>query len=470
MPASPAALLKDAGIAAVVAAALGIAIVGLHITEVGGKVAIVPRPAELAAAVALVFLGRLAIGLVRGGGARWALPSGLAFAAAAWAAHLPSAFLTAVSIGGGLVVASWAVVALVRGARPVPEARTVERRAALARRAQVWLVPLVIAFAVVLPAFPFADRRLMDIAILVMTYVMLGWGLNIVVGLAGLLDLGYVAFYAVGAYAFALLATGLHLGFWGCLPLAGALAAMFGIALGFPVLRLRGDYLAIVTLGFGEMIRIVLTNWVSLTNGPNGISGIPRPDFFGVSFSPVAGGGGTTFHQLFDVPYSPMQRIVFLYYLILVLALVTNFVTLRLRRLPIGRAWEALREDEIACRALGINPTSVKLSAFALGAMFGGFAGAFFATRQGFISPESFTFIESAIILAIVVLGGMGSQTGVALAAFVLIGVPEWFRALQEYRMLAFGISMVLIMTWRPRGLLAHRDPTIRLAGRGRAP
>ncbi len=320
-------------------------------------------------------------------------------------------------------------------------------------------MPLAIAFAVALPAFPFADRRLMDIAILVMTYVMLGWGLNIVVGLAGLLDLGYVAFYAVGAYGFALLATGLHLGFWECLPLAGALAASFGIALGFPVLRLRGDYLAIVTLGFGEMIRIVLTNWVSLTNGPNGISGIPRPDFFGVTFSPVARGGGTTFHQLFDVPYSPMQRIVFLYYLILAMALVTNLVTLRLRRLPIGRAWEALREDEIACRALGINPTAVKLSAFAMGAMFGGFAGAFFATRQGFISPESFTFIESAIILAIVVLGGMGSQTGVALAAFVLIGVPEWFRALQEYRMLAFGVSMVLIMTWRPRGLLARREP-----------
>jgi branched-chain amino acid transport system permease protein len=266
-----------------------------------------------------------------------------------------------------------------------------------------------------------------------------------VVGLAGLLDLGYVAFYAVGAYSFALLALNFGFDFWACLPLAGVIAAVFGIALGFPVLRLRGDYLAIVTLGFGEMIRIIITNWVSLTNGPNGITGIPRPTLFGTPFA------------------SPSQRIMFLYYLILLLALITNFVTLRLRRLPLGRAWEALREDEIACRALGINPTNVKLSAFAIGATFGGIAGSFFAARQGFISPESFTFIESAIILAIVVLGGMGSQVGVALAAIVLMGLPEWFRELQEYRMLAFGLCMVLIMVWRPRGLLATRAPTIRL-------
>ncbi len=465
-----AALLKESALAALVAAALGVAIVGLHLTETRSAEIVVPRFGALAGAVGLVFLGRLGMGLVRTGRARLALAGGLTVAAAAWLVPSASAFLHVVAVGGGLAVAGWSAAALVRGARPAPAQEVAVRRAASARRAQAWLVPLAIAFAVALPAFPFADRRLMDIAILVMTYVMLGWGLNIVVGLAGLLDLGYVAFYAVGAYGFALLATGLHLGFWACLPLAGGLAAAFGLALGFPVLRLRGDYLAIVTLGFGEMIRIVLTNWVSLTNGPNGISGIPRPDFFGIAFSPVARDGGTTFHALFDVPYSPMQRIVFLYYLILAMALATNLVTLRLRRLPLGRAWEALREDEIACRALGINPTAVKLSAFAMGAMFGGFAGAFFATRQGFISPESFTFIESAIILAIVVLGGMGSQTGVALAAFVLIGIPEWFRALQEYRMLAFGVSMVLIMTWRPRGLLAHRQPTIRLAGRKAAP
>ena len=215
--------------------------------------------------------------------------------------------------------------------------------------------------------------------------MMLGWGLNIVVGLAGLLDLGYVAFYAVGAYSYALLAQNFGLSFWICLPLAGILAAFWGILLGFPVLRLRGDYLAIVTLGFGEIVRLILLNWQDLTGGPNGISGIPRPSFFGLPFnSDDEDGFAATFH----LEYSPTHRIVFLFYLILALALLTNWVTIRLRRLPIGRAWEALREDEIACRALGINTTNTKLTAFAMGAMFGGFAGAFFATRQGFISPD----------------------------------------------------------------------------------
>jgi branched-chain amino acid transport system permease protein len=291
---------------------------------------------------------------------------------------------------------------------------------------------------------------------------MLGWGLNIVVGLAGLLDLGYVAFYAVGAYTYALLAINFDISFWLCLPIAGLFAALFGIILGFPVLRLRGDYLAIVTLGFGEMIRIVLLNWKEFSGGPNGISSIPRPDFFGFPFA-RDGEGQTTFHELFGLEFSPMHRIVFLYYLILILALMTNWFTLRMRRLPVGRAWEALREDEIACRALGINPTNVKLSAFALGAMFGGFAGAFFATRQGFISPESFSFIESAVILAIVVLGGMGSQMGVVIAAAFLILVPELLRDFSQYRMVLFGMAMVLIMLWRPQGLVAHRAPSARL-------
>jgi branched-chain amino acid transport system permease protein len=287
--------------------------------------------------------------------------------------------------------------------------------------------------------------------------------LNVVVGLAGLLDLGYVAFYAVGAYSYALLALNFDLSFWVCLPLAGLFAASFGVLLGFPVLRLRGDYLAIVTLGFGEMIRIVLINWYKLTGGPNGLSGVPRPSFFGLPFAPTPAEGGDTFHTFFDIAYSPLQRVIFLYYLILALALITNAFTLRIRKLPIGRAWEALREDEIACRSLGINPTNTKLTAFAIGAMFGGFAGSFFATRQGFVSPESFTFIESAVILAIVVLGGMGSQLGVVVAAVVLIGGPELVRELEEYRMLAFGGLMVLIMIWRPRGLLAYREPTIRM-------
>lgn len=321
----------------------------------------------------------------------------------------------------------------------------------------------MIAFAVVLPWLGFADRNLIDKATLILIYVMLGWGLNIVVGLAGLLDLGYVAFYAVGAYSYALLSSTFGLSFWVCLPLAGLLAGAFGIALGFPVLRLRGDYLAIVTLGFGEIVREVIINWQAMTGGPNGISGIARPSFFGLEMLPVAQGGGQTFADFFGLTYSPDQRIIFLYYLILALALATNLFTLRIRRLPIGRAWEALREDEIACRSLGLNPTTIKLSAFAIGASFAGFAGSFFATRQGFISPESFTFIESAIILAIVVLGGMGSQIGIVLAAFLLVGLPEWFRDLAEFRMVAFGAAMVLIMVWRPQGLLAHREPTLRL-------
>ncbi|WP_310619286.1 high-affinity branched-chain amino acid ABC transporter permease LivM [Flexibacterium corallicola] len=330
--------------------------------------------------------------------------------------------------------------------------------------------PVMLILAV---ALPFAlmywlgargSRQYIDLAILVTTYVMLGWGLNIVVGLAGLLDLGYVAFYAVGAYSYALLAHYFGFSFWLCLPLAGILAAFWGIILGFPVLRLRGDYLAIVTLAFGEIIRVVLLNWYEFTGGPDGLSGIPRPTFFGLEFKRGEGG----FADFFGLDYSSIHRIIFLYYLILILALVTNFVTMRLRRMPIGRAWEALREDEIACRSLGINTTNTKLTAFALGAMFGGFAGSFFATRQGFISPESFTFMESAIILAIVVLGGLGSQMGVVIAALVMIGGFELFRELEEYRMLVFGLIMVFIMVWKPRGLVSVRIPSISLSGKAK--
>lgn len=322
--------------------------------------------------------------------------------------------------------------------------------------------PALLIFALLVPVIFYHNRYLLDLGIMVLTYVMLGWGLNIVVGLAGLLDLGYVAFYAVGAYSYALLSTTYGLSFWICLPLAGCLAAFWGIILGFPVLRLRGDYLAIVTLAFGEIIRLVLLNWSNLTGGPNGIPSIPRPSFFGLPFEDA----DDSFSSVFGIEYSPTHRVVFLFYLILALALITNWVTLRLRRLPIGRAWEALREDEIACRALGINTTTTKLTAFAIGAMFGGFAGSFFATRQGFISPESFTFNESALILAIVVLGGMGSQLGVAVAALVMLGGFELFREFQLYRMLVFGFAMVLIMIWRPRGLVSTRDPSIHLGER----
>jgi branched-chain amino acid transport system permease protein len=317
----------------------------------------------------------------------------------------------------------------------------------------------LLAFAILEPIIFYNNRYILDLGILVLTYVMLGWGLNIVVGLAGLLDLGYVAFYAVGAYSYALLAQNFGWSFWICLPIAGLLAACWGVILGFPVLRLRGDYLAIVTLAFGEIIRLVLLNWQSFTGGPNGISGIPRPSFFGIPFTADDNGFAATF----GLEFTPTHRVVFLYYLILALALLTNWVTLRLRRLPTGRAWEALREDEIACRSLGINTTTTKLTAFAMGAMFGGLAGSFFATRQGFISPESFTFSESALVLAIVVLGGMGSQLGVAVAAFAMLAAFELFREFAQYRMLVFGLAMVLIMIWRPRGLVATRTPSVSL-------
>jgi branched-chain amino acid transport system permease protein len=314
-----------------------------------------------------------------------------------------------------------------------------------------------------------------NFGIQILIYVMLGWGLNIVVGLAGLLDLGYVAFYAVGAYSYALLAKNFGLSFWILLPLAGILAAFWGMLLGFPVLRLRGDYLAIVTMAFGEIVRLVLINWVDLTNGYAGISGIPRPTFLGIPFT--AGDDG--FAARFGIEFAAIHRSIFLYYVILGLALVTAFITVRLRRLPIGRAWEALREDEIACRALGINTTTTKLTAFSIGAMFGGFAGSFFAARQGFISPESFTFMESAVIVAIVVLGGMGSQIGVAIAAIIMIGGTELMRELDvlkeifgrdfdptQYRLLLFGLAMVLIMIWKPRGIVSTRQPSVYLKER----
>jgi branched-chain amino acid transport system permease protein len=221
-------------------------------------------------------------------------------------------------------------------------------------------------------------------------------------------------------------------------------------------------------------VRIVLINWASFTGGPNGLTSVPRPTFFGMPFAREADPGQTTFSDFFGLTYSPLQRLIFLYFVVLALALLTNAFTMRIRRLPVGRAWEALREDEIAAKALGINPTNTKLTAFAIGAMFGGFAGSFFATRQGFISPESFTFIESALILAIVVLGGMGSQTGVVVAATLLVVLPEFGREFAEFRMLLFGAAMIAIMVWRPHGLLARREPSIRLkplgAARGQAP
>jgi branched-chain amino acid transport system permease protein len=364
-----------------------------------------------------------------------------------------------------------------RTLRPAPA-----RPSAWRRFVSNWFVPFAIAFVIAYPAivlltagFGGAQKWIDNFGIQILIYVMLGWGLNIVVGLAGLLDLGYVAFYAVGAYSYALLAKTFGLAFWILLPLSGILSSFWGILLGFPVLRLRGDYLAIVTLAFGEIIRLILINWVALTNGYAGIISIPRPTFFGIPFTAADNG----FAARFGLEFSPIYRVIFLYYIILALALLTSFVTVRLRRLPIGRAWEALREDEIACRSLGINTTNTKLTAFATGAMFAGFAGSFFAAREAFISPESFTFIESATVLSIVVLGGMGSQIGVAIAAIVMIGGTEILRELDflkdifgptfdptQYRMLLFGLAMVLIMIWRPRGLIATREPSIFLKER----
>ena len=336
---------------------------------------------------------------------------------------------------------------------------------------QRWFLIALVIGALVWPFF--GSRGAVDIATLILIYVMLGLGLNIVVGLAGLLDLGYVGFYAVGAYTYALVQHYFGLGFWVCLPLAGLASATFGFLLGFPVLRLRGDYLAIVTLGFGEIIRLLLRNMTDITGGPNGISNIEKPTLFGLSFERKAAEGMQTFHEYFGLEYNSMNKVIFLYLVALVLALVALFVINRLLRMPIGRAWEALREDEIACRALGLNPTIIKLSAFTLGATFAGFAGSFFAARQGLVTPESFTFIESAIILAIVVLGGLGSQLGVVIASVVMIGGIELLRNLTvlklvfgegfdptQYRMLIFGLAMIAIMVWKPRGLISSRIPS----------
>jgi branched-chain amino acid transport system permease protein len=414
------AVLRDSVSSALVAAGLFAFMLGLKLSYANGALALAPTPWRLAWVVAAVFVGRFAL-------LAWREQRGVGAAPAASRAGRP--------------------------ARALAEGLT---------RAGRLVAPVLLIAALGLPFY--ASRYELDTGIVVLTYTMLGWGLNIVVGLAGLLDLGYVAFYAVGAYSFALLATDFDLGFWTCLPLAGLFAACWGMILGFPVLRLRGDYLAIVTLAFGEIIRIVLNNWVSLTGGPNGISGIPYPTLFGLRFT--AGAGPGSFARFFGLHGSITYRFDYLYYVILGMALLTNWASLRLRRLPLGRAWEALREDEIACRALGINVTATKLTAFAIGAMFGGFAGAFFATRQAFISPDSFTYIESALVLAVVVLGGLGSQLGVALAALAMIGGTELFRQFSDYRMLVFGVALVVIMVLRPRGLVSGRTPTVALGAR----
>jgi len=300
-----------------------------------------------------------------------------------------------------------------------------------------FFIPTLAALAIFAVAFPFIFSMYQtNIMITALIYVMVGLGLNIVVGLAGLLDLGYVAFYAVGAYSYALLNYHFGLGFWAALPIGAGFAFLFGILLGFPVLRLRGDYLAIVTLGFGEIIRLILENWNDFSFGPSGIANIPRPGLFGIDLSLQ---GATTY----------------LYFLMIGLTLFTIFVVNRLQDSRIGRAWIALREDEVACQAMGVDKTKTKLTAFALGATWAGMGGVVFAGKTTFINPASFTIWESIIILCVVVLGGMGSIIGVVAGALVLILLPEYLRAFSEYRMLLFGAILVVMMVFRPGGIVS---------------
>src|SRR5260370_540568 len=421
MKAKPTLNLRDALIATVMTAVVVTPIFGLHLERAGTRTIINPDWTVVAWACALVFLVQLLRPLI--------------------AAKMPKVSLPS-----------------------LPHARPSHRNG------------LILAALLIAVSWPFfAGRNAVDIATLAMIYVMLGLGLNIVVGFAGLLDLGFVGFYAVGAYTYALLFHWAGWSFWEALPLAGAAAAMFGFVLGFPVLRLRGDYLAIVTLGFGEIIRLMLVNLTSITGGPDGISSIPKPTVLGLEMTRTPSTeGGTTFHQFLGLEFSSLHMVIFLYLMALLLAVITLCISNRLVRMPIGRAWEALREDEIACRSLGLNTTNTKLTAFAMGAMFAGFAGSFFAARQGFISPESFTFLESPTILSIVVLGCMGSPIGSAIAAVAMIGGTEIMRQLDflkqvfgptfdptQYRMLLFGLAMVAIMRWRPRGLIATRVPSV---------
>ncbi len=304
----------------------------------------------------------------------------------------------------------------------------------------VWLLMLFVA-ALIYPQV--TSRYGQDVAINVLIYVCLGLGLNVVVGLAGMLDLGYIAFYGVGAYTYALLNIHYGMPFWICLPFSAIFATIAASIVGYPTLRMRGDYLAIVTLGFGEIIRIILNNWMELTNGPNGLMGIERPGLYLPSFM-----DGFSFEHLW------LKKLWMVYYVALGLAIITMIIVHRLNFSRVGRAWESIREDETAAELMGVNTFIYKLLAYATGGALAGLAGAFFSARMKFVSPESFTFLESAMVLCMVVLGGMGSIPGVILGAAALIALPEMFRGFELYRMLAFGAVMVIMMLFRPEGLI----------------
>jgi branched-chain amino acid transport system permease protein len=349
-------------------------------------------------------------------------------------------WINLVAIGVASFFLSFVWQLLLRRKKPTDEvvSKSVSPLRRLTENPKIYRPAMVIIAAGAL-IFPFvASHYQINIMTTALIYVMLGLGLNIEVGLAGLLDLGYVAFYAVGAYSYALLNYHFGLGFWTLLPVGALLAALAGILVGLPVLRLRGDYLAIVTLAFAEILRLVLENWNDFSFGPSGISNIPRPGLFGI-------------------PLTPEQSAVYMYFILIVLCLLTIFVIYRLQNSRIGRAWVAMREDELACQAMGIDKTKAKLAAFALGATWAGMAGVLFAAKTTFINPASFTFLESAMILSIVVLGGMGSIAGVIIAAFAIILLPEYLRAFSDYRMILFGAALILMMIFRPGGLMADR-------------
>ena len=306
-----------------------------------------------------------------------------------------------------------------------------------------------------------------NIFITALIYITLGLGLNIVVGVSGLLNLGYVAFYAIGAYTYAILNYYFGFGFWVCLPLGALVATILGVLLGFPILRLRGDYLAIVTLGFGEIIRLLLTNF-EFTQGPRGIREIAPPGFFGIDLNVAVKPVLLEYVPTMDTNLDLNQALLFL--IILAVVILTVGAVFRLENSRLGRAWLALREDEIACQAMGVDRIMTKLTAFALGATWAGLAGVVFAAQVTFIDPSSFSFMESVMVLSIVVLGGMGSIPGVIIGAVVLILLPEYLRTFSDYRMLLFGAAMVLMMVFRPGGLVQSVRQAYVYGGDGQSP